>query len=93
MKIKYFFISVLLTAAVFCISAESYWEGSASMSRYGEFPVKGLYGASNSFPLNSIVEVTNPANSKKTEIIIVNKLDDNNLFILLIKRRCRKAIN
>ena len=90
MKIKIFFLAVLLTTALFSISAESYWEGAASMSRYGEFPVKGFYGASNSFPLNSIVEVNNPANGKKVEIIIVNSLEDNNLFILLSKDAAEK---
>jgi SPOR domain len=91
MKIKILLIAAFLSfAALFCLYADSYWEGAASMSRYGEFPVKGYYGASNSFPLNSIVEVNNPAGNKKVEIIIVNKLDDNNLFILLSKDASEK---
>ena len=90
MKIKLFILSILFTAALFSVNAESYWEGSASMSRYGEFPVKGFYGASNSFPLNSFVEVVNPANGKKVEVIVVNTLEDNNLFILLSKDAAEK---
>ena len=90
MKIRIFFVSVLITTSVLFINADSYWEGAASMSRYGEFPVNGYYGASNSFPINSIVEVSNPAENKKIEVIIVNKLDDNNLFILLSKDAAAK---
>ena len=95
MKIRILLISAFLSvAALFSLYADSYWEGAASMSRYGEFPVKGFYGASNSFPLNSIVEVNNPLENKKVQIIIVNKLDDNNLFILLSKDASEKlAIN
>ncbi len=85
MKIKLLLTSIFLTAFVFSVSSESCWEGSASMSRYGEFPVNGLYGASNSFPLNTIVEVTNPVNNKKAEVIISDTLDDNSIFILLSK--------
>ena len=90
MKIRLFLVTVFFTALLSDAAADSYWEGAASMSRYGEFPVNGLYGASNSFPVNSIVEITNPSKNKKTEIIIVNKLNDNNLFILLSKDAAEK---
>ena len=90
MKIKILLLSVFFTLSALFAGAESYWEGAASMSRYGEFPVNGFYGASNSFPLNSVVEVTNPSTSKKAEIIIVNKLDDNNLFLLISKDAAEK---
>ncbi len=90
MKIKLVIFTVIFTAALFCASADSYWEGAASMSRYGEFPVNGYYGASNSFPLNSIVEVSSFSGKKKVEVIIVNKLEDNNLFLLLSKDAAEK---
>ena len=90
MKIKILLLSVFFTLSALFAGAESYWEGAASMSRYGEFPVNGFYGASNSFPLNSVVEVTNPSTGKKAEIIIVNKLDDNNLFLLISKDAAEK---
>ena len=91
MKIRFLLIIIIsLVTFPLTVSSESLWEGSAAMSRYGEFPVKGLYGASNSFPVNSIIEVSNPVSKKKVEIIIVNTLEDNNIFLLLSKDASEK---
>jgi len=65
--------------------ADIVWEGTAAMSRYGEFPIKGFYGATNSFPINTIISVENIKNKNTIEVIIVDNLNDNNLFILLSK--------
>ena len=59
------------------------WEGTASMSRYGEFPATGLYAASNSFPRNTIVEVENLQNGKTASVIIADRLNNPGLFMLL----------
>jgi len=65
--------------------ADIVWEGTAAMSRFGEFPHKGFYGASNSFPINTIISVENTKNKNIVEVIIVDTLNDNNLFLLLSK--------
>ena len=74
---------LLLIPAVINISAESIWEGSAAMGRYGEFPASGLYGASNSFPQNSYVEVENVESGKRTRLIIVDRLSNTALMMLV----------
>ena len=66
-------------------TAGNVWEGTAAMSRFGEFPLKGCYGASNSFPINTIISVQNIKNNKTVEVIISDTLNDNNLFLLLSK--------
>ncbi|MBN2510548.1 MAG: hypothetical protein JXB03_09730 [Spirochaetales bacterium] len=74
------FIALFIFASLF---AQQTWEGNAAMSRYGEFPSTGLYGASDSFSRNTVVTVENLENNKKTTIIIVERLDDPGLFLLL----------
>lgn len=86
MDYKKILTAIMLSLITLSVAfAETVWEGSAAMSRYGEFPVNGLYGASNSFPVNTIISVENPKNKKTIEIIIVNSLSDKNLFLLLSK--------
>ena len=76
-------VIILLFAAVFHISAESVWEGSAAMGRYGEFPFTGYYGASNSFPQNAFVEIENLENGKRARVIVVDRLSDSGLLMLV----------
>ncbi len=87
---KIAFIALLAVLSVASLTADTVWEGTAAMSRYGEFPVKGLYGASNSFTANTVVTVENSVNKKSAEIIIVDNLSDKNLFLLLSKDASEK---
>lgn len=64
-------------------SGGSVWLGTASMSRFGEFPATGLYAASNSFPRNTIVTVENLQNGKTARVIVADRLNNPGLFILL----------
>ena len=76
-----------LILGLFCsplrISAQNQWEGNATMGGYGTLPFKGLYGASNSFPRNTVVEVENLETGGKTQVIIVDRLDDDSLLLAL----------
>lgn len=63
--------------------AESTWEGTTAVSRYGEFPESGNYGASNSFAVNTAVTVKNLDNGKETTVIIVDRLENPGLFLLV----------
>ena len=75
-------ILILMLSAV-SVSAESIWEGSAAMGRYGEFPFTGFYGASNSFQQNDFVEVENLENGKRTRLIVVDRLTEPGLLMLV----------
>ncbi|MDC7228203.1 MAG: SPOR domain-containing protein [Spirochaetales bacterium] len=76
-------LTILLLSALCQLPAESIWEGSAAMGRYGEFPFTGFYGASNSFQQNDYVEVENLENGKRTRLIVVDRLSDPGLLMLV----------
>lgn len=63
--------------------AESFWQGSITTANYGDLPEEGLYGASNAFPLNTDVVVTNPKNGKTVEVTIMKRLGNATVFLAL----------
>ncbi len=79
----------ILTALllIVCVSAfgfaDSFWEGSVTTANYGDLPNTGFYGASNAFPPDTDVIVTNTENGKSVEVKIVKRLDTANVFIAL----------
>ena len=83
MKRRTVILLVAAVAAAGILSAQSVWEGSTAMGRYGEFPSSGYYGASDSFPRNTLVEVENIETGESVEVLIVDRLDDPGLFLLL----------
>lgn len=74
---------LLLIFSTVCVFGRSVWEGNASMGRYGEFPAKGLYAATNSFERNTLIEVENLENGKKATVIVADRLEEPGLFLLL----------
>jgi hypothetical protein len=81
---------VLVAAALFFsfsgspVSAQdTYWEGGVSISPYGMLPRTGLYAASNAFPQDTKVKVTNTETGKSVEVRVVERLDDPHLFMLV----------
>lgn len=81
---KYGLIALLLLAiSTFVALGQNQWEGTAVVGRYGEFPPGGLYAASNTFPLNSMITVTNTQNGKSARLIVVRRIDDPGIFLLL----------
>ncbi|WP_319563229.1 SPOR domain-containing protein [Marispirochaeta sp.] len=79
-QVTVFIIMMLLAVPLI---SQSEWEGTTAMGRYGEFPSSGLYGASNSFPRNTLVEVSNLETGLTTTVLIVDRLEDPGLFLLL----------
>lgn len=73
-------------AILSAVGADSGWEGSAVIGRYGTFPSEGYYGASNSFPRNSVVTVTNLANRRAVDVIIVGRVSEPGVFISLSRQ-------
>ncbi|MCG8478855.1 MAG: SPOR domain-containing protein [Spirochaetales bacterium] len=63
--------------------AQTNWEGTAVVGRYGEFPPGGLYVASNTFPLNSMIDVTNLRTGESARLIVAKDLTDSGVFLLL----------
>ncbi|MDR2477498.1 MAG: hypothetical protein LBD18_06915 [Treponema sp.] len=61
-------VSLLLTGA-------SVWEGSAVMTEGKDMPETGYYVATNSFPRNTVVDITNLENGKTVRGIVASGLD------------------
>ncbi|TVR85284.1 MAG: SPOR domain-containing protein [Spirochaetaceae bacterium] len=74
--------AVLLFSAV-PAPAQQAWEGSAVVGRFGDFPPGGLFAASNAFPRNSMVTVTDGRSGRQVRVIVVSRVDDPGVFLLL----------
>ena len=84
MKRLYCFL-LIIWLAMWPTFAESTWEGTTAVSRFGEFPESGNYGASNSFAINTAVTVKNLDTGMETTVIITERLADPGLFLLISK--------
>jgi hypothetical protein len=78
------------TGAVFCVAAAlaalinaSVWEGAASGSTGGDLPETGYYVATNSFPRNTVVDITNLENGKTIRAVVSASLDNPGLLAVL----------
>jgi hypothetical protein len=74
-------VCAVLCAAFF--TGASVWEGSAEVSGAEEFPGGAYYAATNSFPYNTVVDVTNLENGKTIRVIIAGGLDSPGLLAKL----------
>lgn len=70
-------------AALFFFVGASIWEGSAAVSMGGELPERGYYAATNSFPRNTIVDITNLETGKSVRVIVAAGLDTPGLLAVL----------
>jgi hypothetical protein len=79
-------VTALILITVLLIEANaSTWEGAASVSVGGDLPETGYFVATNSFPRNSIVEITNLENNKTVRAIVTAGLDNPGLLVVLSK--------
>ncbi|MDR0599864.1 MAG: septal ring lytic transglycosylase RlpA family protein, partial [Treponema sp.] len=67
----------------------SVWEGAAAVS--GDFPEEGLYVATNSFPRNTVVDLTNLETGKTVRVIVSAGLDSPGL-LALVSREAAAAV-
>ncbi|WP_010255436.1 SPOR domain-containing protein [Treponema primitia] len=74
-------LCVLMAALIFI--GASVWEGSAAVSTSGEFPEGAYYAATNSFPRNTVVDVTNLENGRTIRVIVAASLDSPGLLAML----------
>ncbi|MDR3138349.1 MAG: septal ring lytic transglycosylase RlpA family protein, partial [Treponema sp.] len=79
---KKFFLGWVLTA-LFVLAGASFWEGAAVVSLNGELPEGGYYAATNSFPRDSSVIVTNLETGKSIRVTVVSSLTNPGLLTVL----------
>jgi hypothetical protein len=77
--------------AVLIFTGASVWEGSAAVSTAGELPEGAYYVATNSFPRNTVVDVTNLENGRTIRVIVAAALDSPGLLAML-SRNAASAI-
>ena len=82
MKVK---MIACVLAALFVFPGASIWEGSAAAAASGDLPERGLYAATNSFPRNTVIELTNLENNKSIRVIVAEGLDSPGLLALVSK--------
>jgi len=80
MKVKIVFCVI---AALLVFSGASPWEGAAAVAPEGELPATGRYVATNAFPVNTIVDITNIESSKSTRAIVANNLNSPGLLAIV----------
>jgi len=80
MKVK---IVICVIAALLVFSGASPWEGAAAVAPEGELPATGRYVATNSFPVNTIVDITNIENNRSTRAIVANNLNSPGLLAVV----------
>jgi hypothetical protein len=81
MKKAAFGLLALISLVLF--TGASIWEGAAAVSTGGEVPESGLYVATNSFPKNTVVDVTNLETGKTVRAIVAAGLESPGLLALL----------
>ncbi len=83
-------VLVLLLGAVLSAHAQSTWEGNAAVGGFGEFPDEGFYAASNSFPQNQVIEVTNLETGETVDVIVAKRVDQPGVFLVLSSDAARE---
>ncbi len=78
---------IFILALAFCVGSflfsQTEWQGRVAKGGSQDFPSEGLYAASNSFPRNTIVTVTNPTTGKSVRVVVSRGLSDSTLFMSL----------
>jgi hypothetical protein len=76
-------LCVALTTLV--LNSASVWEGAASASSGENLPDSGYYVATNSFPRNTVVDITNLENGRSIRVIVAAGIDVPGLLAVLSK--------
>jgi len=70
------------TAIVF-LQGSSPWEGAAATAPEGELPAAGFYIATNSYPRNTVVDITNIETNRSTRVIVAGGLNSPGLLAVV----------
>jgi hypothetical protein len=74
---------LVLILALAVLSGASVWEGAAALAPRGELPEDGYYVATNSFPQNTVVDITNLETGKSVRAIVSSGLNTPGLLAIL----------
>ena len=88
---KTFFL-LCIPVLLFILSSATVWEGAAAVSSGGELPGNGLYIATNSFPLNTVVDVTNLENGLTTRATAFSNIENSPGLLALLSKDAADAI-
>ncbi len=75
--------AALILAGLIPVLGQSNWQGTAVVGRYGEFPPGGYFASSNSFPLNTMVDLTNNSTGESVRVIVVGRVEEAGVFMVL----------
>ncbi|MDR2783938.1 MAG: SPOR domain-containing protein [Treponema sp.] len=78
-------IAIFFLLVIGAIIGASIWEGVVAVAPDGVLPDTGYYAATNSFPRNTTVIVTNLENGKTIHVVVSAVLDNASILILLSK--------
>jgi cell division septation protein DedD len=80
MKIRILFF---IFTAMILFNSSSPWEGAAAVAPEGELPVSGFFVATNSFPRNTVVDITNIETGRSTRVIVANTINSPGLLAVV----------
>lgn len=70
-------------ASLLAFTGASVWEGAASIAPARELPDEGFYAATNSFPRNTVVDITNLETGQSIRVIVAAGLETPGLLAVL----------
>ena len=73
----------LVIAAVVLLTGATNWDGVATVDPAGDLPGGGHSIATNAFPKNTVLDVTNLENFRTTRVIVTSGLNDSGLLATL----------
>jgi cell division septation protein DedD len=76
-------IMACITASLLVFTGASVWEGAASIAPIGDLPDEGFYAATNSFPRNTVVDITNLETGQSIRVIVAAGLETPGLLAVL----------
>ena len=74
---------LIIVGIIFFFTGSSPWEGAAAVAPAGELPESGFFVATNSFPRNTIVDITNIETGRTTRVIVANTLSNSGLLAIV----------
>ncbi|MDR1443390.1 MAG: hypothetical protein LBI94_00765 [Treponema sp.] len=74
---------LLLILVSLSLTGASVWEGAAALAPRGDLPEEGYYAATNSFPPNTVVDITNLETGRSIRAIVSSGLNTPGLLAVL----------
>ena len=87
-KTKGFILCIVIS--LFALVGSSIWEGAAGVG--GSLPGNGLYIATNSFPLNTVVDIINLENGQTVRVVTSSALEAAPGLLAMLSRDAAEAI-